>query len=68
MSLDYSWDTTKFITFISKLFRLEALLKFLAKISNSALSSVMFINLTTSDMTHIAKSLHKYIISWSTAL
>lgn len=42
MNLDNSQDMTKFITFITKLFRLETLLKFLANISNAALSSIVF--------------------------
>lgn len=61
MNLDNSQDMTKFITFITKLFRLQTLLKFLANINNVALSSVILINLTRADIMHIAKSLHKYI-------
>lgn len=61
MNLDNSQDMTKFIMFITKLFRLQTLLKFLANINNVALSSVILINLTRSDIMHIAKSLHKYV-------
>lgn len=60
MSLDNSQDMTKFITFMTKLFRLETLLKFLANINHAALSSIVLINLTRSEIRHIAKTLHKY--------
>lgn len=45
MNVDNLQNMTKFITFITKMFGLETLLKFLANVNNLDLSFVILLNL-----------------------
>lgn len=59
MNLDNLQNMAKFITFITKLFRLQTLLKFLVHVNNLDWSSVILINSTRSAIMHIVKSLYE---------